>query len=100
MSDFREDLENALSRRGVDESEKVSYMIWGACMVSTRAFKKAEVKVDLITNRVFVKVYLHWFAKSAKFKKLHDAWLSRARENCKKHTPSGFSLLVYYNKEK
>ena len=99
MNDYRDELEGALSRRGVDESEKVSYMIWGACMVSTRAFQKAQVRVDLRTNRVFVKIYLKWFAKAEKFKRLHDAWLVRARKNCKEHLPSGFRLLIYYNKE-
>lgn len=95
---MREDLEQALAgiTGPTEESARVSYMIWGAAVTTTRAFDSVSLRVDPGTNRVFVKIKLRWFVRSKKFKKLHDAWLSRAEKRCKEYLPENWRMLLYY----
>lgn len=94
---IKEELEAALHQVSpTDEASKVSYFIWGAAVTTTRAFENVQLRVDPDSNRVFVKVKLRWFAKSAKFKMLHNAWLARAERRCREHLPEGWKLLIYY----
>ena len=94
----REGLEQALAglTGPAEESARVSYMIWGAAVTATRAFESVSIRVDPVTNRVFVKIKLRWFARSKKFQKLHDAWLARAERRCKEQLPENWRMLVYY----
>lgn len=98
MDKLRDDLNDVVSRMapGIDTTEMVSYMIWGAAITTTRAFEGATLKIDPNTNRVFVSIRLRWWAKFGKFKPLRDAWLARAERRCKEHTPEGWRVLVYY----
>jgi hypothetical protein len=99
MSD---ELEDALMQHTTGtaggQDEQVSFMIWGAVVTTTRAFSNVEIKVDAVTNRVFVTISLRWWAKIKKFNKFRDAWMRLAEKRCKPYIPEGWRLLIYYKK--
>lgn len=78
--------------------QMISYAIWGAAVTTTRAFDKVTLRVDPDTARIFVSIRLRWWAKLGKFKKLQDAWLTRATRRVKEQVPEGWKMLVYYEK--
>ena len=80
------------------QAEMVSYLIFGAVVSTTRAFKSASLKIDTDNNRVYVAVTLRWFFSSKRFHALHDIWLARAERKAKPLLPTGWRLLVYYAK--
>lgn len=94
---MRDDLEQSLFSITAphEQTSQVSYMIWGSVMSSTRAFKKASLKVDTNNNKVYVKVELRWIFKKVP-EKLKAAWLYRARSNAKTFVPEGWRLMVFY----
>ena len=98
----QEELDNEISNRvsqlsgSHNMAEQVSYMIFGAAVTTTRAFRKVVIKVEPELNRVFVSVRLRWPFQGKRFKPLQDAWLKRAEKRCKEHCPTGWRMLIYY----
>jgi hypothetical protein len=82
-----------------DMAERVSFLIFGAAVTTTRAFDKVSIKIDSNNNRIFVAIRLKWFLSFKKFEKLHHIWLSRAEKRCKEVAPEGWNLLCYYEKD-
>ncbi len=78
-------------------AEMVAYNIWGAAVTTTRAFKNVQVKIDPGTCRVFIVVQLRWFAK--KLERFHDFWLKKCEQRCMQQVPTGWRLLVYYERK-
>lgn len=102
-----EDLTDTLNKKtdqlfsgSTDMVEMLNYVIWGAAVTTTRAFGLVKLNVDSNSNRIFVAIKLRWWARHKKFAKLHGAWLARAETRCKQHIPTGWKLLVYYEREK
>ena len=85
-----------------DQNEQVSFNIWGAAATTTRAFQKVVIKVDGKTQRIFVTIYLRWWAKMKykRFNLIREIWLRRASKRVKKQVPHGWNSLVYYAQEK
>ena len=80
------------------QTDHVSYLVWGAAATTTRAFDKVSLRIDPNTNRIFVAIKLRWWARFEKFKRLHDAWLRIAEKRCKEAVPTGWKLLIYYDR--
>ena len=101
MSDL-EDSMNQLSDNLASPNDmvnQVSFLIFGAAMTTTRAFKGVRLKVDPETNWVFVSITLRWWAKFDKFKRLHEAWLRIAQKRCVEHAPEGWRVLCFYERK-
>lgn len=84
-----------------DQNDQVSFNIWGAAATTTRAFEKVVIKVDGKTQRIFVSIYLRWWAK-LKYKKMdliRAIWLKRACKRVKEQVPHGWNSLVYFAKD-
>jgi hypothetical protein len=97
----------AQNSQGVDEfvfrlmssasamDEQLAYLIWGSVVTTTRAYNSVTINISADTQRVFVAVQLHWWARFKKFGALREIWLRRARERAMKYMPDGWRLLVY-----
>lgn len=77
-------------------NEQISYAIWGAVATATKAFSKAEIRIDANIQRIFVAITLKPWARSQRIRVLHDAWLKRAEARAKEFVPNAWRLLVYY----
>jgi len=76
--------------------ELVSYLIFGAVMTSSKAFKSAEIRIDPKTSRVFAAVELRWWARLKRLEPFREFWLRRAEERSRQYVPEGWRLLVYF----
>ena len=95
-----EDLEEFLNLSTSDEQVKqIAWLIWGAVVSTSRAFKKVAVKIDPETQRVFLSVELYWWAKSKRLEILRKYWLAKADRKCQPHVPTGWKKLIYYKVE-
>jgi len=100
----REDLEtelNSISAKNVGSfqmGDTLTFLIWGAVVATTRAFKKVSLKIDTNTNRIFISVQLAWWAKFPRLSKFRDLWLRKAESACKSIVPEGWRTLVYYER--
>lgn len=83
-----------------DQTEETSFAIWAAAISVTRAFERVEIKIAPEANRIFVVIYLRWWAKVKwkKFDLIRTIWLNKAIKNVKQTAPEGFRTLVYYGK--
>lgn len=81
-------------------NEQIAYSIWGAVATATKAFLKAEVKIDVTIQRVFVTVTLKRWAKHPRLKLFHDAWLRKAETRAREFVPQAWRILVYYEQPK
>lgn len=94
---MREELENKLNMNSsMDMVEQVTYLMYGAVVTSTKAYKGAEIKIDPNTQMIFVKIKVRWWAKFKKFEKIRRYLLNKTEESVSKFVPQGFRLLVYY----
>lgn len=77
--------------------EAVSFNIWAAAATCTRAFKKVEIKIHPPTQRIFVAIFLRWWA-STMTERIKASWLVRAEDRIAHYVPAGWSAIVYYKK--
>lgn len=93
---------NSMMTQMVKESpftmnETTAYTIWGAVVITTRAFGKVEIKINSDINRIFLKVNLRrWGKLMPKFVKRY--WLRKAEARALEFIPQGWRCLVYYDK--
>lgn len=83
-----------------DMQQRVSFMIFGAVVTATRAFRSVKIDVVPKTNLVIAKVRLGGFFRWRIFKLLHLVWLRRAELAAVEHVPKGWRLLVCYDKQR
>jgi len=80
-------------------AEQLSYMIWGSIVTSSRSIKTAKLNVSVQTQRVFVEITFHWWARFKKFDSLRVVWINRARERSSGYIPNGWRYLIYEQRE-
>lgn len=80
-----------------DMQQRVSYMIFGSVLTSTRAIRGVKIDVISKTNLVIAKVKFGGFFKWRLFRPLHLVWLRRAEMAAAEHVPRGWRLLVCYD---
>lgn len=103
MRDNLEDEMNGLAGKsdplaGFQMGEALTQALWGAAATTTRAFGNVSLKIDTNSNRIFVAITLRWWARSSRFDFFHRSWLARAERRCQGQMPSGWKLLVYYER--
>jgi hypothetical protein len=93
----RDEIEQNLNLvSGEQMAEMVSYLIWGSVVSVTRAFSSVAVKIDAITQRVFVCIDLRWWAKMKRLAPIRRYWLVQAEKRSTVHIPQGWRSLYYY----
>ena len=96
---MREELENQLNMAtSHDMVEKVTYTIWGSIMVVSKSFRKCQIKIDPMSQRIFAKITLSRWGNFWSSKKVKDRWLKDAYKQTEEFVPSGFKLLIYYER--
>jgi len=81
-----------------DMVEKVTYTIWGSIMITSKSFRKCEIKIDPMSQRIFAKVSLSWWGRLGILGDSRDRWLKEAEKGAEEFVPSSFKLLIYYER--
>ena len=99
MADELNEIEAAFRYAGKSMStmtEQMAYSLWGAVITTTKAFEKAEVRLDANISRVFIAVRVRWWARFDRMQPLREFWIKRAEARAREFLPTGWRLLVYY----
>jgi hypothetical protein len=99
MADELNEIEAAFRYAGqsmASMTEQMAYSLWGAVVTTTKAFEKAEVRLDANISRVFIAVRVRWWARFDRMKPLREFWIKRAETRAREYLPTGWRLLVYY----
>jgi hypothetical protein len=83
-----------------DMHQRVSFMIFGSVITSTRAFKSVNIQVVSKASLVIAKVKIGGIFAWRLFKPLHLIWLRRAELAAVPHVPKGWRLLICYDRQR
>lgn len=82
-----------------DMHQRVTFMIFGAIITATRAFKSVGIKIHPDAQFIIAKIKLKSFWEHRIFKPLRAIWLARAEDAAKPHTPTGWRLVICYDRQ-
>lgn len=81
-------------------AEQVTYNIWASIAITTKAFKKIDMKIDPKSQRIFAAISLAWWASFKRFERIRNFWLKKAEKAAEEYKPNGWKLLIYYRRKK
>jgi len=79
-----------------DMVERMTYMMFGSVVTTTKGFENVEIKLDADSQRVFICISLRWFAKHKRLEGVRKYWLAKAERRVQKYVPHGWRVLLYY----
>lgn len=82
-----------------DMVERMTYMMFGSVVTTTKGFENVEIKLDADSQRVFIGITLRWFAKYKRLENMRKYWLAKAERRVQKYVPHGWKILIYYKQE-